>query len=180
MDAAGQRSQVGVERTGDGFAVTIDGRAYRVDAVRIDGHEPMLLSLIVHRAVDRSVAAGPQSVRSYEVTVSPAADGELTVQVGSVPIRVRVDDRRRVARSLESGAGPADAGPQRLAASMPGKVVRVLVKAGEAVTARQPVVVIEAMKMENELRAGRDGIVAEIHTREGASVDAGALLVVIR
>ena len=59
---------------------------------------------------------------------------------------------------------------------MPGKVVRVLVKAGDTVRARQPVVVVEAMKMENELRADRDGTVAEIHVREGKSVDAGALL----
>jgi biotin carboxyl carrier protein len=63
---------------------------------------------------------------------------------------------------------------------MPGKVVRVLVKAGDAVRARQPVVVVEAMKMENELRADRDGTVTEIHAREGTSVDAGALLIVIQ
>jgi biotin carboxyl carrier protein len=63
---------------------------------------------------------------------------------------------------------------------MPGKVVRVLVKSGEPVRARQPLVVVEAMKMENELRAGRDGLVAEIHAREGESVDAGALLIVVQ
>jgi biotin carboxyl carrier protein len=63
---------------------------------------------------------------------------------------------------------------------MPGKVVRVLVKGGDPVAARQPVVVVEAMKMENELRASREGTVAEIHVREGMSVDAGALLVVIQ
>jgi biotin carboxyl carrier protein len=63
---------------------------------------------------------------------------------------------------------------------MPGKVVRVLVKAGDRVAARQPVVVVEAMKMENELRASREGTVAEVHVREGMSVDAGALLVVIQ
>jgi biotin carboxyl carrier protein len=60
---------------------------------------------------------------------------------------------------------------------MPGKIVRVLVAAGETVHARQPLVVVEAMKMENELRAGRDGTVAKIHVKEGASVDAGAPLV---
>ena len=64
-------------------------------------------------------------------------------------------------------------------ASMSGKVVRVLVQTGEAVHARQPVVVIEAMKMENELRATHDGTVADIKVRDGQSVDAGALLVVI-
>jgi biotin carboxyl carrier protein len=58
-------------------------------------------------------------------------------------------------------------------------VVRVLVRAGDVVGARQPLVVVEAMKMENELRAARDGHVAAIHAQEGASVDAGALMVVI-
>jgi biotin carboxyl carrier protein len=63
---------------------------------------------------------------------------------------------------------------------MPGKIVRVLVSTGETVQARQPLVVVEAMKMENELRAARTGTVAEIHVKEGASVDAGALLIEIR
>ena len=62
---------------------------------------------------------------------------------------------------------------------MPGKVVRVLVAVGDAVKARQPIVVIEAMKMENELRASADGTIAEIHAREGESVDAGSLLAVV-
>ena len=62
---------------------------------------------------------------------------------------------------------------------MPGKVVKLLVKAGDHVTARQGVIVVEAMKMENELRAGRDGIVREVLVAEGASVDAGTPLVVI-
>ena len=60
---------------------------------------------------------------------------------------------------------------------MPGKIVRVLVGAGDAVHARQPLIVVEAMKMENELRAVRDGTVAEIHVKEGASVEAGAPLI---
>jgi biotin carboxyl carrier protein len=63
---------------------------------------------------------------------------------------------------------------------MPGKVVRVLVKSGDLVRARQPLVVVEAMKMENELRAQRDGTVADVQAREGQSVDAGALLVVVQ
>jgi biotin carboxyl carrier protein len=63
---------------------------------------------------------------------------------------------------------------------MPGRIARMLVKVGDVVVPRQPVVVVEAMKMENELRAARGGTVAEVHGREGASVDAGALLVVIQ
>ena len=63
---------------------------------------------------------------------------------------------------------------------MPGKIVRVGVKTGDTVRARQTVVVVEAMKMENELKAGRDGVVSELRAVEGASVEAGALLVVIQ
>ena len=90
---------------------------------------------------------------------------------------VSFNGRRRRGRTSEGSE--AGSGPQRLAAPMPGKIVRVLVKQGEAVTARQPLVVIEAMKMENELRAASDGLVAEIHVQDGQSVEAGALLAVI-
>jgi len=155
-----------VARAGDGFAVTVDGRSYRVDAARVDAQT---LSLIVDSV----------SRRSYEVTATPdAATGLMTVTVGGVAVPVNVNGRRRWGRKdegRESGAGP-----QRLAAPMPGKVVRVLVKAGDAVHARQPLVVVEAMKMENEMRAARDGTVGEVHAREGHSVEAGALLLVIQ
>ena len=77
-------------------------------------------------------------------------------------------------------AGPArGAGPQRVTAPMPGKVVRVLVKPGDAVEPRQGLVVVEAMKMENELRAARDGRVRDGARREGQSVEAGAVLLVV-
>jgi biotin carboxyl carrier protein len=137
-----------------------------VDAARIDAHT---LSLIV------------DDERSASHEVSIAADpvsGQLAVHVGAVPVAVTLNGRRRWGRKDEGAA--AGSGPQRLAAPMPGKVVRVLVKAGDTVAARQAVVVVEAMKMENELRAGRDGTVAEIHVQEGMSVDAGALLLVIQ
>ena len=101
------------------------------------------------------------------------------MHVGSAPVAVTLNGRRRWGRRDEDGRG-AGSGPQRVIAPMPGKVVRVLVKPGDAVAARQPVVVVEAMKMENELRASREGTVAEIHAREGMSVDAGALLLVIQ
>jgi biotin carboxyl carrier protein len=88
---------------------------------------------------------------------------------------VTVNGRRRVGASA-----PAAVGPQRIAAPMPGKIVRVFVRPGDAVTARQPLVVVEAMKMENELRASRDGTVAEVHVREGVLVEAGTPLIVIQ
>ena len=102
---------------------------------------------------------------------------ESLVGVGQVPVVVSLNGRRRSGRKEDGGQ--AGSGPQRILAPMPGKIVRVLAKPGDAVRARQAVVVIEAMKMENELRAGRDGVVAEMHATEGQSVEAGALLVVI-
>ena len=159
-----RRRQVVVTRAGDGFAVSVDGRTRQVDVARIDAHT---LSLVV------------DSVWSNEVSVATdPVSGQLMVHVGATPIAVTLNGRRRWGRKDE-GAG-AGSGPQRLVAPMPGKVVRVLVTAGDRVTASQPVVVVEAMKMENELRASREGTVAEIHVREGMSVDAGALLLVIQ
>ena len=168
VEVGDRRLQVVVTRSGDGFAVAVDGRPRQVDPARIDAHT---LSLLLD--------ASGGTAQSHEVSV--AADpisGQLTVHVGATAVAVTLNGRRRWGRKEDSaGAG---SGPQRLAAPMPGKVVRVLVKAGDQVTARQPVVVVEAMKMENELRASRGGTVAEVLVREGNSVDAGALLLVIQ
>ncbi len=162
IDVNGRPRQVAVQRAGDTFTVAIDGREWRVDAVRVDGHT---LSLLVGDA-------------SYEVTLVPdAASGQMAVKVGAMPLLVGVNSRRRWGHTDDGASGT---GPQRVTAPMPGKIVRVLVATGQAVQARQALVVVEAMKMENELRAGRDGTVSEIHAREGQSVDAGTLLVVIQ
>jgi biotin carboxyl carrier protein len=183
IEVGGRPRHVTVNRMGDGLAVSVDGRLRRLDVARVDAHT---LSLIVDEAVsanpqeppDRTGPGpfGPASV--YEATIVADTDGGLVVLVGSVPVVVRRNGRLRGGR--RQARGGAASGPLRIVAPMPGKVVRILVKAGDAVRARQPVVVVEAMKMENELRADRDGTVAEIHTREGMSVDSGALLIVIQ
>ena len=171
IEVGGRIRHVAVERAGDGFAVTLDGRTWRIDASRVDAHT---LSLILDTGADRQDRAGNEE---FDVTVVPGrSSGQLTIQIGAVPVPVTVDGRRRWGRSDETAA----AGPQRIAAPMPGKVVRVFVKPGDTVKARQPLVVVEAMKMENELRASRDGTVAEVHVREGVSVEAGAPLIVIQ
>jgi biotin carboxyl carrier protein len=173
VEVGGRRLQVVVTRAGDGFAVSVDGQTRQVDAARIDAHT---LSILVE---DGLKAVPYKGVSSNEVSIAAdPANGQLAVHVGATPIAVTLNGRRRWGRK-DDGAGAA-AGPQRLIAPMPGKVIRVLVKPGDAVAARQPVVVVEAMKMENELRASRDGTIAEIHVSEGMSVDAGALLVVIQ
>jgi biotin carboxyl carrier protein len=82
-------------------------------------------------------------------------------------------------RGRLGGQGATEAGDGRVLAPMPGRVVKVLVEPGMAVEARQGVVVVEAMKMENELRAPHAGTVREVRVAEGASVEANAVLVVI-
>jgi biotin carboxyl carrier protein len=164
VEIGGRVRQVVVHRTGSLFVIAIDGHERVVDAVPTD---PDTWSLLVEGV-------------SHEVTVVPQGhSGDLLAGVGQIPVVVSLNGRRRSGRKEDGGQ--AGAGTQRvlILAPMPGKVVRVLAKPGDAVLARQAVVVIEAMKMENELRAGRDGVVAEMHAAEGQSVEAGALLAVI-
>ena len=154
-----------VHRSSGTFTVSIDGREWSVDAGRVDGRS---LSLLIE---------GTGRQMSHEVTITPDPSGQLNVSVGSVPMVLSLNTGRRSRRRGEGGQ--AGAGPQRVVAPMPGKIVRVLVSPGDEVRARQSLMVIEAMKMENELRAGRDGLVMEMHAREGQSVEAGGLLAVI-
>ena len=114
--------------------------------------------------------------RSYEVTFSEAG-GLLTVHVNGTPVPVEPRSRRRT----PAGSAAADAahGPVSIAAPMPGRIVKVFVSPGDSVAARQGLIVIEAMKMENELRAPRAGIVTAVKVASGAPVEAGTVLVVI-
>jgi biotin carboxyl carrier protein len=85
----------------------------------------------------------------------------------------------RVAALARQARGAATAGPATVRSPMPGRIVKVLVRAGERIAAGQAVVVVEAMKMENELRAPRAGTVREIRCAEGTAVEAGQDLVVV-
>jgi biotin carboxyl carrier protein len=159
---------VEVHRQADGYVVAIDGRPQFVEAVQLQRD---LWSLIV-RDGD---GASPRSVQA--VIEPQTGNGTLDVHIDGyrVPVHLR---NGRGRRAEQKGAGPG-AGAQRLTAPMPGKVVRVLVKPGELVKPRQVLVVVEAMKMENELRAAHGGRVADVMVREGQSVEAGTVLAVI-
>jgi len=145
--------------------VRIDGASRPVDAVRVGGGAWSLL-------------IGHPVARSYEVAIAESAPGELVVYVRGRLVPVTVGGRFRLRRRGATAAG-APSGPQRIVAPMSGRVINVLVKAGDAVEARQGLVVVEAMKMENELRAIHAGTVREVRVAEGASVEAGTVLVVI-
>jgi biotin carboxyl carrier protein len=114
--------------------------------------------------------------RSVDAALTSGAAGAVLVQLPAVDVDLLIDNRRR--RAGSPGAGAAS-GELRVSAPMPGRVVRVLVRPGDEVTVRQPLVVIEAMKMENELVAPGNGRVVEVHVADGASVEAGRVLIVV-
>ena len=109
--------------------------------------------------------------RSYEARVESGA-----VRVGGRRIELEVSDPRRFAKRTGRGAME---GRYSLASPMPGKVVRVLVAQGDEVAAGQGSVVVEAMKMQNEMKSPRAGRVTSVSVREGATVGAGEVLAVI-
>ena len=118
-------------------------------------------------------------MRSYEVSVVRRSNGERIVHVNghAVPVSI-VDPRARLARR-PGGASAVGSGPRAIVSPMPGRIVKVLVKAGEMVAAHQGLVVVEAMKMENELRAPHAGRVTAVKVVDGMSVEANAVLVTL-
>ena len=151
-----------VEGQGRRFTVTLDGKAREVDVLEGDQG---LLSLVIDG-------------KAYACDFETRKSGQVRVHVGQSVFEVEVLDERRARRQLASG-GVGAGGPQIIAAPMPGKVVRVLVKVGQEVRAGEGLVVIEAMKMENELRSARAGTVKEIAVQEGVAVEGGAKLCVV-
>jgi biotin carboxyl carrier protein len=178
--AVGDRVRtVSVVRKGTLLHVTLDGQSHVVDARRVSD---VGLSLLVQNG------NGDLPVRSIDAAFAEPVQGGLTagdfdVHLAGLTIAVQVrastgTPRRGASSALRTGQRDGS-GPQRITSPMPGKIVRMLVKTGDQVTARQGLVVVEAMKMENELRAARAGRVRELSVAEGQSVDAGAVLLVV-
>ena len=169
LELDGTRRRVTLRRAGNGWIAGIDGREAGVSVVEAGGGGRW--SMLVGTA-------------SYEIAFDRAPGGELIVLVNGVAVPLTVIEPGRPnpgAKAARRGRrGEADSGPGAIVAPMPGRIVRVLVKPEEAVVARQPLVVVEAMKMENELRAPHAGTVAEVRVAEGASVEANTVLVVLK
>ncbi|HEY1493642.1 MAG TPA: acetyl-CoA carboxylase biotin carboxyl carrier protein subunit, partial [Candidatus Solibacter sp.] len=114
--------------------------------------------------------------RSYDAYVEETPAGIVVVVIDGYRFEIEARDPRRWSRKSSGRGGEA---VQSILSPMPGKVVRVLVAAGEAVEAGQGIVVVEAMKMQNELKANRVGTVLTLPAQEGATVAAGELLATI-
>jgi biotin carboxyl carrier protein len=167
FDVAQRTRTVEVHRLAQGYRVLVDGREQTVDATRVQGDTWSFL-----------LRAADGAIRSVEAVVTPR-NGDGGVDVFIEGHRIEVAQRNGLGRRARGVASAHGSGPQRLTAPMPGKVVRVLVKAGDEVQPRQGLVVVEAMKMENELRAERRGQVRDVFVKEGQSVEAGTALVVV-
>ncbi len=159
VEVAGRR--VTVEVRGD--SVTVDGR--EIDARLMDVPGTPVRLVTIGAEMHRVLARRLEGRGNYQLGV----DGfKYTVEA--------LDERSRAIRDL-TAASAAASGPAPLVAPMPGLIVRVNVQPGDAVQAGQGLVVMEAMKMENELRAPSAGTVKSVLAQPGAAVDKGAVLV---
>lgn len=161
-DGGGRDWKVSFESSEGGCAVvSVDDKTYRVDAVK-PGESTF--SLLVDG-------------RAYEVVVTRRS-GVHHVQVGGRSYVLEVlDERQRRLRDQQEAS--AAAGPASISASMPGRVVALLVGEGDEVEAGQGVIVLEAMKMENELKSPKAGRVSEVRVAEGEVTEAGHALLII-
>ncbi|MCC7044961.1 MAG: acetyl-CoA carboxylase biotin carboxyl carrier protein subunit [Acidobacteria bacterium] len=171
MEIGGRRFRASVAASATGGE---PGRRLRVVLTPVDGEGETIERVVDVRATPHgySLVECPRGrVVDGAVTVSNAREAWL-VQLPGVDLEVAVNGRRHSAvESADAGGGE-----QRVVAPMPGRVLRVLVEPGAAVVSGQPLIVIEAMKMENALAALRDGVVHEVAVAEGVSVEAGRLL----
>ena len=160
-----QEKCVEVEEKDGIYLVTIDGRTRVVDC-RHAGHRDYLSLIIDNRS--HLVESAP--VRFEQGTYYANIDGRR--------YDVEVLDERLVA-ARQASAKVTEAGPYVVASPMPGLIVDVRVKVGDAVKAGSPVVIMEAMKMQNELVSEIDGVVKAINVRTNETVDSQAALIEI-
>jgi len=158
----GEERLIEVTPRENGYRVVIGERELDLDAVHLQG---FALSLIA-------------GTGSYRCDIDPGKNGQIRVLVGETVYPLEILDERRL-RMRRAGGKFTLEGPQRIDAPMPGKVTRVLVKAGDQVEEGQGLVVVEAMKMENELKSPKAGKVTELHAVEGEAVESGAKLAVV-
>lgn len=161
------------------YDVSIDGKSYRLELNRADGRwtcrldgQEVELDAVLARPDVLSLRIGN---KAYEVKCERVS-GDLHLWVGSARFGAEVRDPR----SLRSRSHAADdRGPKKLTAPMPGKVVRILAAEGSSVEAGAGVLVVEAMKMQNEVKSPKQGIVQKIMVEEGAAVNSGDVLAVV-
>jgi len=163
------------------YDVIVDGKTHRLELTR---GETTWLCKVDDEMFEVDAALTARDVMSvlvgddaFEVKRERSLQGELHLVIGSARYAVDVQDPRSLRTRRAAGGG--EAGPQKITAPMPGKIVRVMVAVGDKVKAGQGVIVMEAMKMQNEMKSPKDGRVQKILTSEGSTVNPGDTLAVI-
>jgi biotin carboxyl carrier protein len=162
------------------YEVTVDGKPHRLELTkadggwtcRLDGQEIKVDAVVTRPDVLSMLVDG----HSYEIKREQTAL-DLHLWVGNSRFAVELHDPRSL-RSRRDGVGD-EKGPRKLLAPMPGRIVRVLVAEKADIEAGQGVVVVEAMKMQNEIKSPKKGIVQKILATEGANVNAGDVLAIV-
>ena len=161
------------------YEITINGKNYRLDLNRADGRwscrldgRDFEIDAILTRPDVLSLRIGNLA---YEVKSERLAN-DLHLWVGSTCFAVEVRDPRSLRGRTRAGD---DHGPRKITAPMPGKVVRLLVREGEEVEPGRGVAVVEAMKMQNEIKSPKKVTIQKILVGEGAAVNAGDILAIV-
>jgi propionyl-CoA carboxylase alpha chain len=160
------------------YHVTIGGRTLQVEleggVVRVEGEElhGVELATLPGTSVRHLLADGVSST-----IIARRDEGAWELHVDGWPVRAEVIDERTRAIQAMTGRATGPGGPKPVRAPMPGLVVRIDVSVGDSVRAGQPVVAMEAMKMENELKAESSGVVARLLVEPGKAVQKGDVLV---
>jgi len=164
IELGGKQHIVELVRAGERLRCNLDGKALEADAVEL-----------AHGVY--SILMGGESL---EVRVEPRSKvgvSGLRVVVGSREFSADVRDARQWRR--RRGAAAEAEGRQQVLAPMPGKIIRVLVKAGDSVEMKQGLAVVEAMKMQNEICSPKSGVIERIMVTEGQTVNTGEVLAII-
>jgi len=163
---------------GPSATFSIDGRRLDIEPAEIARAKFSLLiggrSLTVEAHPVRHLPA--EAATTDGLGGGPDGASKFTVEVKGKAFEIEVRDTRSVSRRARRPAGREHDGPEDIAAPMPGRIVKVLVAENQDVRANEGLLIIEAMKMQNELRAPRAGRVEKIYVAEGAGVEAGLKL----
>ena len=163
---SGERLVLEVKREGGRVLAVIDGRNYEIEAREVSAGVYLLLhgGRVYECRVERAAGAGGER-------------GGAEVHVGGRAYGVHIVDPKRLRGAR--GAGGHEGGRAEVLAPMPGKIVRILVEQGQSVEGGDALVVVEAMKMQNEMKSPKAGTVVELRVASGATVNAGDVLVVV-
>lgn len=162
-EIGGENYEIEIRREGEKVFARVDDRDYELEAAKVELNVYLLKN----------------ENKIYEIFVSPQTNQNepFEVKVKNQAFEINLIDPKRL-RGTGAGAAGAD-GIAEIKTAMPGKLVRILTEIGAEIRQGEPVLVVEAMKMQNEMKSPKDGIVKEIRFSEGATVNAGDILAII-